>query len=95
MAGKQSKDKSRHREKVSIRESVQELFCEKANIEICDNTKAIIEGSRGVVEYSDSVIRVSFGNYTVAFAGRGMTIKCLSSTSLIIEGFFLNVEFCM
>ncbi len=95
MGRKQTKEKPKLKERLSFKDSMQDLFCEKSNIEICDNTRAIIEGSKGVVEYSDTVIRISLGTYTVAFVGRGMNLKCLSPTSLIIEGFFLNVEFCV
>ena len=95
MSSKQTKEKQKLRERMTLRESMQELFCEKSNIEICDNTKAIIEGSKGVVEYSETIIRVSLGTYTVAFCGRNLNLKCLSPTSLIIEGFFLKIEFCV
>lgn len=95
MVRKQAKEKTKPKSRLPFKDSVQELFCEKSNIEICDNTRAIIEGCKGVVEYSDTVIRVNFGTYTVAFVGRGLNLKCLSPTSLIIEGFFLNVEFCV
>ncbi len=95
MSRKQTKEKTNLKERLSFRDSMQELFCEKSNIEICDNTRAVIEGCRGVVEYSDTVIRISLGTYSVAFMGRGLNLKCLSSTSLIIEGFFLSVEFCV
>lgn len=87
------KDRSKLRDRFSIKSSVQDFFCEKPNIEITDNTQAIVEGCRGVVEYSSSVIRVNLGDYTVAFVGRGMNLKCISPTSLVVEGFFLNIEF--
>ena len=95
MSKKQAKEKLNLKDRLSFKDSMQELFCEKSNIEICDNTRAVVEGCKGVVEYSDTVIRISFGAYSVAFVGRGLNLKCLSSTSLITEGFFLNVEFCV
>lgn len=95
MSRKQEKDKTKLKGRFFSKDSMQDMFCEKSNIEICDNTKATIEGCKGVVEYSETVIRISLGTYTVAFVGRGLNLKCLSPTSLVIEGFFLNVEFCV
>ena len=85
--------KTKLRNKLSLKGAMEDFFSEKPNIEITDNTLAIIEGCKGVLEYSDSVIRISFGNYTVAFVGRGMKLKCISPTSLEVEGFILNIEF--
>ncbi len=95
MSRKQAKEKIKLKDRMFVKDTVHDLFCEKSNIEICDNTKATIEGCKGVVEYSETVIRISLGTYTVAFVGRGLNLKCLSPTSLVIEGFFLNIEFCV
>ncbi len=81
------------KEKYSFGYTLRDVFCEKPNIEITDNTLATVEGSRGVLEYSESVIRINLGSYIVAFCGRGLNLKCISPSALVIEGVFSNIEF--
>ena len=73
--------------------SIKDVFSEKPNIEISDNTLATIEGSRGVLEYSQTLIRVNLGSYTVSFFGQRLNLKCISPTVLVVEGVFQNIEF--
>lgn len=80
-------------EKHSLGYTLRDVFCEKPNIEISDNTLATVEGSRGVLEYSEALIKVNLGAYIVSFCGRGLTLKFISPSSLVIEGVFGNIEF--
>ncbi len=75
--------------------SIKDIFTDKPHIEITDNRTVNIEGSKGVMEYSNKVIRVNLGDYSVVFSGRSLALKCISPTVLVIEGFILNIEFCM
>lgn len=79
--------------KPSLRFSVRDIFRDRSHIEIDGNTSVSIEGSRGVLEYSDTVIRVNLGDTSVSFTGRGLNLKCISPTSLDIEGFIMGIEF--
>lgn len=79
--------------KPSLGFSVRDIFRDKSHIEIISNTTVNIEGSKGVLEYSDTVIRVSLGYTSVSFFGRGLNLKCISPTALVIEGFIMNIEF--
>jgi len=83
------------KEKTPLRYSVRDAFKEKSNIEIISNTSAIIEGCHGVLEYSDKIIRIGFKDFSVAFLGRRLNLKYISSTSLVVEGFFTGIEFSM
>ena len=57
------------------------------------NREVTVEGSRGVLEYGDELIKVNTGSMTVAFFGRGLNLKCISDSSLVIGGTITNVEF--
>ncbi len=85
----------KNKERVHFKYSVSDAFKEKSNIEILSNTSAIVEGCRGVMEYSDKIIRVGLKDFSVVFLGRKLNLKYLSATSLVIEGFFTNIEFCV
>lgn len=81
------------KEKVPFRYTVKDVFAEKSNIEIVSNTSAVVEGSQGVLEYSEKLIRIALKDFSVAFIGRKLNLKCISATSLVVEGFFTNIEF--
>ena len=89
------KDKDAEKEKVPFTYSFIDAFKTNSNIEIIDNTLAIVEGSKGVLEYSDKIIRIALNGFSVAFLGRRLNLKCISVTSLEVEGFFTNIEFSM
>lgn len=62
-------------------------------IEIEGNRKVNLEGSRGVLHYSETMIRISMSGFVAVFEGRGLRLQCISPTSLILEGFFTDIHF--
>lgn len=67
----------------------------KTHMEINGNTEAVVEGCGGVLEYSEESVRIRAGKMIVRFAGRGLTIKCLTSESLVITGFLTGIEYLL
>ena len=57
------------------------------------NREIIIEGVNGILEYNDSNIRINTDNMIISFSGRGLTIECLTDSSLVIKGFITSSEF--
>lgn len=70
-----------------------DLFSNAPHFEMNSNREVIVEGSRGVLEYSTEIIRINTACMVVAFKGRNLNVKCISPQSLIITGFILSVEF--
>jgi sporulation protein YqfC len=64
-----------------------------ARYEISGNREVIVDGCRGILEYDDKSIKINSGKMITCFSGRGLTIKCLTEDSLIIEGFITSIEF--
>lgn len=62
-------------------------------IEFTGNRRVMVEGSTGVLQYESEVVRINTNAMVIAFSGRGLTLKCISPTSIIIEGFITNTEF--
>lgn len=62
-------------------------------IEFTGNRRAIIEGSTGVLRYGEDNVRIKTRKSILSFSGRGLKIKCISPTCVIVEGFILNFEF--
>ncbi len=65
------------------------------SIQMSSNREVLIDGCRGLLEYGDEKIRVNVGNGVVQLVGRGLEIKSLSYTNVVISGYILSVEFEM
>ncbi len=65
-----------------------------AHIEMSGNREVIVEGCKGVLEYSDCVISLNTGKLTVKFCGCDMTILSMQGSQAIIKGIITCVEFC-
>lgn len=63
-------------------------------IEIISNNCALVDGCKGVLEYSDDLIKLDLGKKSVCFNGSSLTIKSLSMEQALVEGFIVRVEFC-
>ncbi len=87
------KDKATPVRKDGFRFSPADFLNGKCHIELNGNTTAVLEGSKGVLEYSTDCIRVSVNDFIVSFEGRGLALKCISPSSLTIEGSILNICF--
>lgn len=62
-------------------------------MELTGNREAVLEGSRGVLEYSTEVVRVNTDGMIVSFFGRELDLRCISPSALIIGGFITGIEF--
>ena len=61
--------------------------------EMNSNREVIIEGCNGILQYDENIIKVNMDKMITSFYGRNLSIKCLSSDSLIVEGFITSIEF--
>ena len=62
-------------------------------IEFSGNREVVIEGSKGVLEYSPDCIRVNTCCMVISVSGRELNLRCISDTALIIDGFITAAEF--
>lgn len=65
-----------------------------AHIEMSGNREMIIEGCKGVLEYSDCMIALNTGKLTVRLCGCDMTILSMQGSQAVIKGIITCVEFC-
>lgn len=87
------KDKAQEKKKESLFFSPMDFLKSKLHIELDGNNTVVLEGSKGVLEYSEECIRISADSYVVSFEGRGLTLKCISPSALTIKGYILNIGF--
>lgn len=65
------------------------------SLEFVGNREVIIEGSKGVLLYSQEKIRINTISMVLEFSGRNLNLKCISDSALIIDGFIFDVSFCV
>lgn len=70
------------------------VFENGAHIELFSNKEAVIDGIKGVLEYSDCFIKLNIGRGTVEFWGNGLEITSLDINGLSISGKISKIEFC-
>ena len=64
-----------------------------AQITLAGNREAVVDGCRGILEYSDEVVRINTGQMTVRFTGRALEIRSLTARQAVISGFFTSLDF--
>lgn len=88
--GEQMKHKQNKKEK-----SVLSANLSPVHLEISGNREIIFEGSKGVLEYGDTAIKINTGKYIVCINGRGLYIKCMNECDMVIQGFITSIEYIM
>lgn len=61
--------------------------------ELLENRQAIIDGSKSILEYSDTCIRISSGRLIIKFSGTDLYMRSMNGSSSIIEGKITLIEF--
>lgn len=62
-------------------------------MQFSSNREVTVDGCRGILEYCTESIRINTGKLIVAFNGRGLNIKCMTETSVVVCGYITSVEF--
>lgn len=62
-----------------------------AHIELSGNREAIIEGCRGVLEYSDCAIALNTGRQTVRICGCELTVVSMQNGQAVIKGVITSI----
>ena len=62
-------------------------------IEMLGNRQITIEGSTGILLYENENIKVNTSKMVISFQGRGLCVRCISSSCVEIDGFISKIEF--
>ncbi len=62
-------------------------------IEFTGNRQVLIEGSKGILQYEKEVVKINTNSMVIVLEGRGLVLKCISATTVIVEGFITKVDF--
>lgn len=63
------------------------------HFEINDNKEVIVEGCKGILEYSENTVDLDTGKYISAFWGTNLKIQYIRPDALVIKGKICGVEF--
>lgn len=63
------------------------------DIKISSNTEAVIDGCYGVIEYSDTTVRINCKSLILKFSGTNLCIKTVSVLQYSVKGNITSVEF--
>ena len=84
------KEKQKEKRRQSVLSAVNEPC-----IEVSGNREILIEGSKGVLEYTDESVRVNTDSMMLTVCGRGLNLRCISDSALIIDGFITSLSFAV
>ncbi|MBQ9679398.1 MAG: YabP/YqfC family sporulation protein [Ruminococcus sp.] len=62
-------------------------------IELSGNREILVEGSKGVLEYTAETVRVNTQGMILTICGRELNLRCISDSALMIDGFITSLSF--
>ena len=72
---------------------VSEFFVDEPKIEMLGNREMIVEGCKGVVEYGETLIKLSLGENVLSLSGDNLVIKSFDSSIAVITGQICDISF--
>ena len=75
----------------TLRETAADLL-PPMRVELLSDREAVVDGCRGILEYSECCIRLCTGALTVQFTGEGLTMRNFGSLGAVVEGKIRSVE---
>lgn len=76
----------------TLREAAADLL-PPMRVELLSDREAVVDGCRGILEYSESCIRLCTGALTVRFTGEGLTMRNFGGLGAVVEGKIRSVDF--
>lgn len=67
-------------------------YITEPHIILIGNSKCIIDGLRGICEYTSEKIKINLGKYCVEIIGSGLYIESFSYEGAVVEGDILSLE---
>ena len=83
------------REKVAdVLDVNKEIILDMPKITFIGSREVTVENYKGIIEYTDSVIRVNASSHNLRLAGKSLEIKTITQDMLYITGCIKCFEFC-
>ena len=88
-----SKNKSVFDNLSNILEIPQGILSRDSQIILTSNKEVIVDSCKGILEYSDNLIRFNCGNLVVKIRGENLELSSLTPEQGIVRGWIFAVEF--
>lgn len=75
------------------RGTVAGFFVDETRVELHGSREVLIEGSTGVIYYSDTSMRIGLGRQTLLLVGCDLSIRAMFGRTLSVVGMIKSVEF--
>ncbi len=69
------------------------FFGTEPRVELRGTREALVEGSTGVIYYSDTAMRIGMGRRTLILTGSELHIKIMFGSTLVVAGHISTAEF--
>lgn len=63
------------------------------NIELYGNKQIIIDGAKGVIDYSEDFLKIDLGNICLKISGNKLVIESFVYEQIDVKGEIITVEF--
>ena len=90
---KPDKNSDKHELRSKLRNLSMSLRGHDSHIEINSGREVLIEGCRGILDYSDSRIQFSVGRQAVTVIGTELTIRNMFTRVIVISGRISSIEY--
>ena len=68
-------------------------YTTEPHIELSGNSECVVDGLKGITEYSKEKIKINLGKYSVSFFGDELYINSFSHEGATVEGTIISLEF--
>ena len=84
--------------------TAKDIMCEKLDLplsvvsdlsymEILGNSRVVLDGCKGILDYDDDSVCLSLSKGTVRFSGDGLCFRALNCEQAVISGKIFTIEF--
>lgn len=85
---------ARKKEKNQLKNKiVPDFFVDEPKIEMLGNREIIVDGCKGVVEYGETLIKLSLGDNVLSLSGDNLVIRSFDSSVAVINGQICDISF--
>ena len=63
-------------------------------LEFVGNGECVVDGLKGILEFTNDRIKIDLGKYAVTFIGDELYINSFSRDGAVVEGTIISAEFC-
>jgi sporulation protein YqfC len=68
-------------------------YTNEPRLELVGNSECVVDGLKGIVEYTNEKIKINLGKYFITFFGDELYINSFSYEGAVVQGTIISLEF--